>query len=269
MKEVNTVQVEGSISCDSLYRHPAVYWLLGESLHPGGLSLTRRLAEKFHISAGSRVLDVATGRGASAWHLAKEVGCTVVGLDTVEEGLAIGDRLSRKERLGGSTAYVRGDAETLPIATDSFDAVICECSLSIFQDKPRASVEMARVLRPGGMLGISDVTCSGELPQSLQGAFSRAACLADVRNPEEYSAFLAGAGLQDIEMEDHGEELKALVTRIKRKLAPLSLMAKLRALRVPGLDSKTASRAVELLAEVEGLVREETLSYFLITARKP
>ncbi|MFQ5934072.1 MAG: class I SAM-dependent methyltransferase, partial [Dehalococcoidia bacterium] len=257
------------ISCDSLYRHPAVYWLLGDSLHPGGLDLTGRLAEKLGLSGESLVLDVATGRGTSPRYLAKEVGCTVIGVDLVQESLSQARKLSVKENLTGFTDYFRGDAEALPIATGSVDAVICECSFSIFPDKVLAAQEMARVLKPGGVVGISDVTCITELPEILQGALARVACLADVRNPSNYRSILAEAGFQGIEIEDQGDKLEELASKVKKKLAPLRLMLKLGSLRVPGLERGAASKVMELLTEVEGLIHDRTLSYCLITARKP
>lgn len=76
------------ISCSGLYRPPAVHWLMCESLHPGGLTLTRRLAEKVGLVQGSLVLDVATSRGATPGYLAGELGCSVIGIDLVMDSLA-------------------------------------------------------------------------------------------------------------------------------------------------------------------------------------
>ena len=257
------------ISCDSIYRHPAVYWLLGDSLHPGGLSLTRRLGEGMGLSADSLVLDVATGKGTSARYLAKELGWRIIGLDLVEENLVQAQNLSSRDKLDVRTGWVRGDAQSLPVASGGVDGVICECSLSIFPDKARAVGEMARVLRPGGVVGISDVSCSTDVPAEFQGVFSRVACLADIRSTEEYCALLAEAGFVDIQTEDHGEELKGLVASIKTKLAPLKLLLKLGALKVPGLDTEMISRGKELLRHAEEMVHDGSLSYCLITARKP
>ena len=257
------------ISCSGLYRHPAVHWLMGESLHPGGLTLTRRLAEKMGLTQGNLVLDVATSRGATPGFLAGELGCRVVGIDLVTDSLARALEDSKGRHLDRAAHYVAGDAESLPIASGTVDAVICECSLSIFPDKPQAVREMARVLRPGGAIGISDVTRSVELPDSLRGVISQVACLADVKRPEDYMALLSEAGLEDIRVEDHGEELKALAGAIKKKLGPLGLMMKMGAVKVPQIGLDLGSSVKDLLSEADRLIQDGGLSYCLITGRKP
>ncbi len=257
------------ISCSGLYRHPVVHWLMGESLHPGGLDLTRRLAEKMGLVQGNLVLDVATSRGATPGYLAGELGCRVVGIDLVTDSLARALEDSKGRHLDRAAHYVAGDAESLPIASGAVDAVICECSLSIFPDKPQAVREMARVLRPGGAIGISDVTRSVELPESLRGVISQVACLADVKRPEDYMALLSEAGLDDIRVEDHGEELKALAGAIKKKLGPLGLMMKMGAVKVPQIGLDLGSSVKDLLSEADRLIQDGGLSYCLITGQKP
>lgn len=257
------------ISCSGLYRHPAVHWLMGESLHPGGLTLTRRLAEKMGLAQGNLVLDVATSRGATPGFLVEEMGCSVIGIDLVTDSLARALEDSKGRHLGRAVHYVAGDAELLPIASGTMDAVICECSLSIFPDKPQTVREMARVLRPGGAIGISDVTRSVELPVSLRGVISQVACLADVKRAEDYSTLLSGAGLEDIQVKDHGEELKALAGAIKKKLGSLGLMMKMGGVKVPQIGLDLGSNVKDLLSEADRLIQDGGLSYCLITAQKP
>ncbi|MDQ3675423.1 MAG: methyltransferase type 11, partial [Actinomycetota bacterium] len=67
--------------CAELYEQPAVQWLLDGQLHPGGRELTLRAARLAQIGAGSRVLDVASGSGATALLLAGELGAEVVGVE--------------------------------------------------------------------------------------------------------------------------------------------------------------------------------------------
>lgn len=67
--------------CATLYESDMARMLLGDSFHPGGLALTRRLGELLGLKPGIRVLDVASGKGESALFLAKTFGCEVVGLD--------------------------------------------------------------------------------------------------------------------------------------------------------------------------------------------
>jgi cyclopropane fatty-acyl-phospholipid synthase-like methyltransferase len=67
--------------CAALYETDYARLLLGDSFHPGGLELTERLGNLLELRPGQRVLDVASGTGASAVFLAQRFGCEVVGLD--------------------------------------------------------------------------------------------------------------------------------------------------------------------------------------------
>ncbi|MGH7747385.1 MAG: SAM-dependent methyltransferase, partial [Candidatus Dormibacteria bacterium] len=67
--------------CADVYASEWARLLLGESFHPGGTRLTDRLAHLLQLGPDSRVLDVASGRGVSAVHLATSRGCSVVGVD--------------------------------------------------------------------------------------------------------------------------------------------------------------------------------------------
>ena len=67
--------------CANVYASDWAKLLLGDSFHPGGLALTTRLGQMLGLDASSTVLDVATGRGASAIYLAQTLGCRVIGVD--------------------------------------------------------------------------------------------------------------------------------------------------------------------------------------------
>jgi len=95
--------------------------------------------------------------GASAIHLAREFGCEVVGIDYGASNAAAAGRLARAAGLEGRVAFAAGDAERLPFGDSRFDAVICECAFCTFPDKPAAAAELARALRPGGVVGLADL----------------------------------------------------------------------------------------------------------------
>ena len=73
--------VEIKSCCAALYETDYARLLLGDSFHPGGLELTERLGKQLGLRPGQRVLDVASGTGATAVFLAERFGCHVVGLD--------------------------------------------------------------------------------------------------------------------------------------------------------------------------------------------
>jgi cyclopropane fatty-acyl-phospholipid synthase-like methyltransferase len=85
--------------CAQLYESDLARFLLGDSFHPGGLALTRRLGELLHLGPQSRVLDVACGKGASAVFVAEHFGCEVVGVDYSDQNVAQANGLAAAKRL--------------------------------------------------------------------------------------------------------------------------------------------------------------------------
>ena len=100
---IGTIQtgeaVELKSCCANLYESELARLLLGDSFHPGGLTLTGRLGELLQLKPGQRVLDVAAGKGTSAIFLAQRFGCEVVGVDygaeSVKEATARAELLLR------------------------------------------------------------------------------------------------------------------------------------------------------------------------------
>jgi len=138
-----------------------------ESLHPGGLDTTRELLNACHIVRGSRVLDVASGTGETACLLAEELDARVSAVDDSEEMVRRG-RAKAAER-GVDIVFERADAASLPFDDGTFDSAICECTLCLL-DKPRVLAEMARVVRPGGTVGMHDLCWDEGAPDRLQRA---------------------------------------------------------------------------------------------------
>lgn len=136
-----------------------------EILHPGGLDITKELAELCHIDRGAKVLDVASGTGESACYLAENFGCSVVGVDASEHMIEKAREKARERGL--NIEFKKGDAHNLPFGDDAFDVVISECTTCLL-DKERAIREMVRVAKPGGYVGIHDICWRGNTPESLK-----------------------------------------------------------------------------------------------------
>lgn len=135
-------------------------------LHPGGLALTRELAERCEVGPGTRVLDVASGTGETACHLAHELHCQVVGVDASTAMVQRAQAKARQRHLD-RVNFQQGDAHHLPFAADQFDVVLCEAALC-YLDKPKALQEMIRVTRPEGKVGIQDLCWKEDAPQHLK-----------------------------------------------------------------------------------------------------
>jgi ubiquinone/menaquinone biosynthesis C-methylase UbiE len=243
-----------------------VRWLLDGKLHPGGTELTRRLAQLAGIGHGSRVLDVASGTGTTALLLARELGAEVVGVELGEEAVAEARAGAAEAGLDGSVSFAGGDAAALPLDDASVDAVLCECSLCLFEDKQVAVREMARVLRPGGSVAIADVTVERDsLPAELLSAASRVACIADALPLEGYELLLREAGLHVKWVEQRYDAIAAMADTIEGRLRAARIM------RVPGLEPlrPELDGVVGLARLAKRALADRQLGYALIVARVP
>jgi demethylmenaquinone methyltransferase/2-methoxy-6-polyprenyl-1,4-benzoquinol methylase len=102
-----------------------------------------------------RVLDVATGTGLVAFELLRHSDCTVVGLDQSEEMLvAARRRAARHSGIAERISFVHGEAEQLPFADGEFDRLTFTYLLRYVDDRMATMRELARVLRPGGRIGM-------------------------------------------------------------------------------------------------------------------
>ena len=251
--------------CASVYESEPVAWLLDGQLHPGGAALTRRLADLAGIGTGDRVLDVASGRGATACLLARELGAEVTGLELGADAVAAARAEAADAGLAGRVRFVEGDAEALPFAGGAFDAVVCECSLCTFPDKLTAVEEMARALDQGGKVAIADVTAEAErLPPQLRTAAAQVACVAEALPADGYARLLERAGLKVVTVESHDRALEAMVDRVEARLR-LARMLRVQEL-APFRDQLEA--AVELVRLADDAVRDGRLGYSLIVAER-
>lgn len=265
------------LCCAALYEHPAARWLLGDSYHPGGEALTRHLGEALALSPSSLVLDVATGPGDTLRVLCDNFGSRAVGLDL---GALLPPSLQGRTVGDGSLAFCRGDAESIPFADAAFDAIVCECSFCLLPDKPRAAAEFRRVLRPGGRIGISDVTLApGAAADRFRDVIGWIACVADARPATEYGALLEAAGLKVTRVEDQTPALSGTLSDVWKKLFILRIAAKAgqiklgkggdaQAVEVLSLADKLVTEAMELTKQAQSMVKEGALGYCLLIAEK-
>ncbi|GAC1431333.1 MAG: hypothetical protein NVSMB65_04860 [Chloroflexota bacterium] len=249
--------------CAAVYASDWARLLLGDSFHPGGLALTERLGTLLALGPTTRVLDVAGGQGTSAVHLARTFGCHVTAVDY--SGANVAATRVAAERAGQAHRVValEGDAERLPVEDEAFDAVVCECAFCTFPDKQAAAAEFARVLRAGGRLGLSDLTRRGPLPSELDTLLAWVACIADARPPDEYAAYLEGAGLSVDTVEPHDEALREMVQGIRTRLMGAQLLIALKKVDLPVLD---LARAQTMARSAAAAVGAGTLGYTLMVA---
>ncbi len=257
--------------CARAYSDDLVTTLLGESYHPGGLTLTRGLADGLGLTPGARVLDVASGLGTTGLLLADAYGARVHGVDYSPSNVELARAAADERGLAGSVRFEVGDAERLEVAGAAFDAVVCECALCTFPDKPAAAAEFARALCPGGRLGITDVTADTDrLPAELRGLDAWIACIADARPLEEYAAILQAAGLRMLRTERHDGAVGRMVDQIEARLRLLRMTAPDR-LAAAGIDPDDLAPgvAVPVLDATRAAIADGVLGYCLLIAERP
>lgn len=251
--------------CAALYSHPAVRWLLGDELHPGGAATTRRALELAGVGRGDRLLDVASGDGAAVLLAAGELGAEAVGVEYGAAAVRGAREAAAAAGLAARANFVEGDAEQLPVGDGSFDAVLCECSLCTFPDKRRAVAEMRRVLRPGGRLAIADVTAEpGCLPTELRGDLATIACVGEALPTDGYERLLGEAGFGSVRVERREGDVAALAERVEERL---------RGARLLGFESLAelplpVSAALDAVGTARQAIADGALGYAIFAAAR-
>ena len=174
------------------------------------------------LNEGETVLDLGSGGGLDVILSAKRVGPTGIawGLDMTEEMLALA-RANAAERGVTHAHFLRGQIEDIPLPADSVDVVISNCVINLSTDKPAVFRELARVLKPGGRLGISDVVAEDRLtPEERAERGSYVGCIAGALSKTEYLEGLAEAGFEDVSIEFTYEAAEGMHGAIVKGLKP-------------------------------------------------
>jgi SAM-dependent methyltransferase len=175
------------------------------------------------LHEGEVVLDLGSGGGIDVILSANRVGPTgtAYGLDMTDEMLA----LARKNAADAGVTnvhFLKGVIEQIPLPADSVDVVISNCVINLSVDKAAVLTEIARVLKPGGRVGVSDIVAEDRLsPEERAARGSYVGCIAGALAQGEYVAGLEAAGFEDVsvafthEVADgmHGAIVRAVKTR--------------------------------------------------------
>ena len=175
------------------------------------------------LREGDTVLDLGSGGGIDVILSARRVGPTgtAYGLDMTDEMLALARRNAHEAGIGNAH-FLKGVIEQIPLPADSVDVVISNCVINLSVDKPAVLTEIARVLKPGGRIGISDVVAEDRLtPEERAERGSYVGCIAGALSKGEYEAGLEAAGFEQLSVEFthrvadgmHGAIVKGVKTR--------------------------------------------------------
>ena len=154
------------------------------------------------LKPGETVVDLGSGAGIDAFLAARQVGPTgrVIGVDMTPEMLEKARANAARSGLS-QVEFREGRLEALPIGDASVDAVTSNCVINLVPDKGLVFREVARVLRPGGRLVISDIVLDGELPEAIrQDVYAYVGCVSGAQQRADYFAGVRAAGLGEIEI---------------------------------------------------------------------
>jgi arsenite methyltransferase len=149
------------------------------------------------LREGELVLDLGSGRGLDVVQSAKRVGPTgtAYGLDMTDEMLEVARRNAAEAGVGNAV-FLKGLIEDVPLPDESVDVVISNCVVNLSTDKPAVLREIARVLKPGGRVGIADIVAEDHVsPEERAARGSYVGCIAGALSTTEYLEGLADAGL--------------------------------------------------------------------------
>jgi SAM-dependent methyltransferase len=179
------------------------------------------------LHPGERVLDLGSGGGIDVLLSAKRVGPTgrAIGLDMTDEMLSLAQR-NAAEAGATNVEFLKGHIEAIPLPADSIDVVISNCVVNLAADKPAVFREIARVLRPGGRIGISDIVAEDALtPAQRAECGSYVGCIAGALSFAEFESGLRDAGLTDISLTPTHQVADGMHSVIARAAKPMSAAA--------------------------------------------
>jgi SAM-dependent methyltransferase len=168
------------------------------------------------LQPGEVVLDLGAGGGFDVFIAGRKVGATgrAIGVDMTPEMLARARKniAAYRERASLNNVEFRlGEIEHLPVADNSVDVVISNCVINLSPDKPQVWREIARVLKPGGRVAVSDMALLKPLPPGIRGMVeAMIGCVAGAVEVSETERMARAAGLVDIRLEAKPDYVAAM-----------------------------------------------------------
>src|SRR3989440_11675654 len=166
-----------------------------------------------HLREGETVVDLGSGGGLDVFLAAEKVGPQgrAIGIDMTPEMIDLARRNAGQRQAAGAPANVEFHLATidkLPLADKSVDCVISNCVINLAPDKPAVFREIARVLKPGGRLAVSDIALKQPLPSEIgNDLLAYVGCIAGAILIDDYRRGLLDAGFSHVEIVDTGSDL--------------------------------------------------------------
>jgi SAM-dependent methyltransferase len=191
------------------------------------------------LRPGEVVVDLGCGGGLDVFLAARKVGPAgkAIGIDMTPQMIELARRNAAQSGINNVEFHL-GTIDRLPVADASVDCVISNCVINLAPDKAVVFREVARVLKPGGRLAVSDIALKRELPAELgQDLMAYVGCIAGAIGIEAYRRGLLEAGFAEVEVIDSGADLSAYAKVEGQGGCASPAMAS-----APGADDETEKR---------------------------
>lgn len=233
-----------------------------DEFHIGGREATAIFLDQLDLTADDHVLDVGCGLGGASRFAVREYGCRVTGIDLTDEYVDTGNELCEWVGLGELITLEKGEATASPYSDDAFDkAFMMHVGMNI-SDKRSLAMELYRVLRPGGRLGIYDVMRVGDGALRFPVPWATNPEESDVSSPEEYASALEAAGFRVVARSDRSAFAAEFFSRLLEEVD--------RTERSPlGLHVVMGDSAGEKVANMIHNVRQRTVAPVELIVEKP
>jgi cyclopropane fatty-acyl-phospholipid synthase-like methyltransferase len=189
-----------------------------EVLHPGGLEKTDEMARMCGAGRGKKVLDIGSGKGATACYLVQKFECDVVGVDVSELMITYAEKNAARRGLDSCVRFLKADALSLPFDAEQFDIVFIECTTTLLSDKERAFREFLRVIVPGGHIGDLEMIWKKSPSRELTATVLDVWEGFQTMTMEGWKAFFEEMGLFEVRAVDFSDLLPKMEKTMMREL---------------------------------------------------
>lgn len=237
-------------TCSNIYENKILRESLGETLRPGGFSLTERAVKFTNLKKDDMVLDIGSGMGDTVNYLIENYGFNAVGLDPSDI------LISESKKKYPDLNILKGVGEKLPVENNSLDGVFAECTLSLMDDLDMVLDECIRTLRKDGYFVITDVYA--RRPEHLYelNDIKFRSCLRGMLNLDNLISKLKAKGFSILISEDQTECLRQLTVKLIFKFGSM------------GIFWNKISGCSDNVEEFKEILSRCKVGYFLIVCKK-
>lgn len=211
-----------------------------------GLEATDRLALEAGIGAENKVLDIGSGLGGPALHLAQSRGCSVTGVDLVLTNVETAQQRAMDRGLADRVGFQQGDAQDLPFADNSFDVIFSQDAWCHVPDKAQLASEVVRLASPEGRIAFTDWVQTGPMSDETMAGVADALGVANLATPEQYRDLFIGRGCKVRLHEDISDVFASTYTTVMDRLKTME----------DEISSQFSPRVFAIMTEKNGALLE-------------